>query len=328
MTIFQNMINSAQKAMIYVMNLKKKDKVLVISDDTTKEVGEAFYSAAIDFGCTSQIYFLSEKNRPILNIPPELNELLSKYSVVINAFRGIGEETPFRAKWVKKITDTNSIRLGHAPSITKSMLLHGPMNINYKKMIKSADKMIKNFNNAKSVHIKAPGGTDITLNIEDRAFSTDVQITKEPLFANLPCGEIWCGPVETKANGTIVCDGSIGDIGKVKKPLKITVKNGKITNLECEDISLLKRVEKLINVDEEARIIGEFGIGVNPGANLSGVLLEDEKALNTAHIAFGNNEQMSGGLNKSLTHRDFLFYNPSINVTYKDGTSKILNKNS
>ncbi|MFW9829194.1 MAG: peptidase M17, partial [Candidatus Thorarchaeota archaeon] len=66
---------------------------------------------------------------------------------------------------------------------------------------------------------------------------------------------------------------------------------------------------------------------INPGAKLSGTLLEDEKALNTAHIAFGNNEQMSGGLNKSLTHRDFLFYNPSINITYKDGTTKILNKN-
>ncbi|MFW9827429.1 MAG: aminopeptidase, partial [Candidatus Thorarchaeota archaeon] len=292
MTIFQKMINSAQKAMIYVMNLNKKDNVLVITDETTKEVGEAFYSAAIDFGCVSQIYFLSEKNRPILDLPPELNEFVNKYSVIINAFRGIGEETPFRAKWVKKITDTKSIRLGHAPSINKSMLLHGPMNIDYNKMIKNANKMMKSFNNVKSVHIKAPGGTDLILNIEDRPFSTDVQITKEPLFANLPCGEIWCGPVETEANGIIVCDGSIGDIGKVKKNLKITVKNGKITNLKCDDITLLKRVEELISIDEEARIIGEFGIGINPGAKLSGTLLEDEKALNTAHIAFVHYYQM------------------------------------
>jgi leucyl aminopeptidase (aminopeptidase T) len=321
---FQKMTNSAKNAMIHVMNLKKDDRVLVITDETTKEVGEAFYNAAIESGCLAQTYFLQEKNRPITKIPSELNDLIMKYSIVINAFRGIGEETPFRAKLVKSITDTKSIRLGHGPSITKSMLL-GPMNIDYKKMIKDAHKMLKYFNNAKEVHIQAPGGTDIILNIEDRGFSTDVQITKEPMFANLPCGEIWCGPVETNANGIIICDGSIGDIGKVKKPLKITVKNGKVTNYECEDSDLLKRVEELTSLDEEARIIGEFGIGLNPGARLSGVLLEDEKALNTAHIAFGNNEQMSGGKNKSITHRDFLFYNPIIEITYKDGSSKILN---
>lgn len=60
-------------------------------------------------------------------------------------------------------------------------------------------------------------------------------------------------------------------------------------------------------MDEEARIIGELGIGLNPGAKLSGILLEDEKALKTVHIAFGNNENMDGVQNKSITHRDFLF---------------------
>jgi aminopeptidase len=318
------MINSAKNAMIHVMSLNKEDQVLVITDETTREVGDAFYNAAIEFGCFAQTYFLSEEIRPIMEIPSELNDLILNHSVVINAFRGIGEETPFRARIVRLITDTKSIRLGHGPSITKSMLLHGPMNIDYRKMIKDANQIMKYFENAKKVHVKAPGGTDIVLNIDNRGFSTDVQITKEPLFANLPCGEIWCGPIESDANGIIICDGSIGDIGKVKKPVKITVKNGKITNFECEDEDLLKRVEELTSLDEEARIIGEFGIGLNPGAKLSGILLEDEKALNTAHIAFGNNEQMSGGQNKSITHRDFLFYKPTIKLTYKNGTIKVL----
>ncbi|MFX1387076.1 MAG: aminopeptidase, partial [Promethearchaeota archaeon] len=163
--------------------------------------------------------------------------------------------------------------------------------------------------------------------IEDRAFSTDVQIIKEPYFANLPCGEIWCGPIESKGDGIIVCDGSIGDLGKVKKPLKITIKRGKITNIESDDQKLVEEVEKLTSLDEDARIIGELGIGLNPGAKLSGNLLEDEKALKTAHIAFGNNENMDGGQNKSITHRDFLFYKPTITVTYKDGSDKILIKN-
>ena len=324
MSKFQKMINSAQNAMIHVMNLNKEDAVLVVTDEHTRRIGEAFYNAAKGYGSSAQLYMLPEKERPLSEIPVEMIDLADRKTIVINAFKGMGEETTFRVKWVKKILATKSIRLGHGPGITKSMLIKGPMNINYEKMEKTADKMIKNLENAKLAHISAPGGTDILVYIEDRGFSMDVKITKDPYLANLPCGEIWCGPIESKGDGIIVCDGSIGDVGKVRKPLKITVKNGKIVNIKSDNRKLVEEIERLINVDEEARIIGELGIGLNPGAKLSGILLEDEKALNTAHIAFGNNTDMDGGQNKSKTHRDFLFYNPTIKITYKDDSTKVL----
>ena len=53
---------------------------------------------------------------------------------------------------------TKSIRIGHGQSITKSMMIEGPMNIDYKKIVQTADKMIRNFENAKNVHVTAPGG--------------------------------------------------------------------------------------------------------------------------------------------------------------------------
>jgi len=327
MSKFQKMTISAQNAMIHVMNLNKEDAVLVVTDDSTKRIGEAFYNAAIEYGSSAQLYMLPEKERPLSEIPNQMSELTKGKTIVINAFKGLRDETPFRVKWIKEIIATKSIRLGHGPGITKSMMIKGPMNIDYKKMEDIADKMIKKFENAKIAHVSAPGGTDIVLYIEDRGFSTDVKIKEDPYLANLPCGEIWCGPIESKGDGIIVCDGSIGDIGKVKKPLKINVKNGKIVNIESEDRNLIEEVEKLINIDEEARVIGELGIGLNPGAKLNGIMLEDEKALDTAHIAFGNNIDMIGGQNNSKTHRDFLFYKPTIKITYKDDSTKVLIKN-
>jgi leucyl aminopeptidase (aminopeptidase T) len=323
----KRMLISAQKVMINVLNLNKDDVVLVITDEDTQIIGQSFYNAAIEYGSTAHLYLLPEKDRPLSEIPAEMNDLSKDVTIVINAFKGLGEETPFRVKWVKKILATKSIRLGHAPSINEPMMTDGPMNIDYRAMVNNADKIAEILENAKMAHVSTPSGTDIVLHIEDRGFSTDVQITKEPYLANLPCGEIWCGPIETQGNGIIVCDGSIGDIGKVKKPLKITVKDGKITKLESKDKNLVKEVKKLISLDEDASIIGELGIGLNPGAKLSGILLEDEKALKTAHIAFGNNLDMIGGKNKSITHRDFLFYKPTIKITYKDDSSKVLMKN-
>jgi len=52
---------------------------------------------------------------------------------------------------------------------------------------------------------------------------------------------------------------------------------------------------ELIKVDREASLAGEFGIGLNPKARLTGNLLEDEKAGRTLHIAFGNNMDMPEG---------------------------------
>lgn len=313
--------------MIKVLSLNVNDLVLIITDNFTKKVGKAFYSAAIDYGSRTRLYFLPRKSRPLLEIPKEMIELLKDATVVINVFKGLSEETPFRIKWVKLVNSRKSIRVGHGPSITKDMLINGPMNVDYDLMVKRVEELKKAFENAKIAHIKAPGGTDVKLYIEDRDFSDDTRITKEPYFINIPCGEIWCGPIESKGDGVIVCDGSIGDIGKIKNDLRIFIKNGNIVSLQCDDEKLVEQIEKLVGVDGQARIIGELGIGLNPGARLRGILLEDEKALHTAHIAFGNNTDMVGGQNNSITHRDFLFYKPTIEVTYKDGTTNILMEN-
>lgn len=326
MNDFKKMINSAQRAMVHVLKLDKEDKVLVVTDEHTKSEGQAFYTAAIKYGCTAHLYFLPETIRPIFEIPKELISLLKGKTMVINAFKGLAEETPFRVKWIDEVHVNTSVRVGHCPSITKSMMIEGPMNVDYDKMVAIANKMISSFNNAKQVHITAEGGTDIVLDIEDRGFSTDTQLINESYLANLPCGEVWCGPVETKGDGLIVSDGSIGDLGNVSKPLKIFIEKGRIIKFESEDQNLVESVEKFTSIDEEASIIGELGIGLNPGAKLTGNLLEDEKAIQTAHIAFGNNEDMEGGQNRSKTHRDFLFYKPTMNVTFKDGSSKVLIK--
>ena len=326
MNDFKKMTISAQKAMVHVLKLDKEDDVLIITDKHTKREGEAFYTAAIEYGSTAYLYFLPEKNRPLLEIPSELSALIEGKTIVLNVFKGMAEETPFRIKLIDNILTTKSARVGHCPGITKSMMIEGPMNIDYSELVITANKLINNFKNAKQVHITAPGGTDIILCIEDRGFSTDTQLIDESHIANLPCGEVWCGPVENMGNGLIVCDGSIGDIGNVSKLLKIFLEKGKIIKIESEDQKLVEVIEKLINVDEEARILGELGIGLNPGAKLTGNLLEDEKALKTAHIAFGNNEDMKGGQNRSKTHRDFLFNKPTMKVIFKDGSSKILLK--
>ena len=122
----------------------------------------------------------------------------------------------------------------------------------------------------------------------------------------------------------MVCDGSIGDLGQPPAPVTIKVEKGKVISVECPDPEFGAQCLRLLRVDDWADRIGELGIGLNPGARITGVLLEDEKAGRTAHVAFGCNTDMPGGRNTSSTHRDFLFLEPTITITYANGAVRTL----
>jgi len=296
--------------------------MLIVLDDSKKDIGEAFAKGAAALGASTNIYSLSKHKRPITEVPEDLRSMFRHHEVIINTFDTDPEETPFRVKLIYEEITYNA-RVGHAPGITREMMKNGPMQVDYGAIVKDAEHLMALFKDVKSVHITAPGGTDLTIDIEDRKFHTDVSINKGE-FGNLPAGEIWCAPVEDGANGVLVVDGSIGDLGRLDEDIAIKIKDGRLESISCEDIGLAKKLRRLCSVDEMAGVIGELGIGLNPGARLVGNLLEDEKAGGTAHIAFGNNLDMSGGSNQSCTHRDFLFLKPTFTATYKDGSEMII----
>ena len=195
------------------------------------------------------------------------------------------------------------------------------MNVDFAEMAREAESLMQSLHGARHAHLTSPGGTDLHLDLNGRDFMTDA-IVRDGRWGNLPPGEIWCGPVEDGAEGRLVCDGSIGDLGAVPTPVRIEVKRGRVTLVRCDDAGFCKRVQELLALDDQASVIGELGIGLNPRARITGNMLEDEKVKGTAHIAFGNNSDMPGGRNTSRTHRDFLVRQPTLNVEHADGSQR------
>ena len=316
------MIATALEAMIHVLDLVPTDQVLVVTDAEKKPIGEAFAAAAAGHGCKSETVLLPEDSRPLTDVPADLLARLEEPSVVINIFAARPAEVPFRVRLLQAIAETGHIRCGHSPGITEAMMA-GPMQVDFSAMRRASEALVTAFAGATRAHITAPAGTDLTLDITGRDFLYDSHITVETV-GNLPCGEIYCAPIEDGADGLLVIDACIGEVPLDGSTLRITLERGRITGMQCESPTVLQRVEELLSIDDETTVIGELGIGLNPGANFSGSMLEEEKAFRTAHIAFGNNYKMPGGRNKSATHRDFLFHRPTITVDYADGSRRVL----
>jgi leucyl aminopeptidase (aminopeptidase T) len=296
-----------------IMDIRKGETALIIHDSYAQQVGDITRDALQLEGVKVETYFLSENGRPLPKIPDDLVRLVVtlRPDLFFNQFEGFCEETPFRIALLN-IELATRCRIGHSPDISMGMI-EGSLTADFGTMKKSAARLKKRFRGVKTVRLVAPSGTDITFGIAGRAFVDDITI-RPGHVGNLPAGEIWCAPRERSMNGTIVCDGSIGDLGQVREPLSLSVSAGRVTDLKSADPALVDRVRCLLDVDDEASLAGEFGIGLNEKARITGLLLEDEKAYGTVHIAFGGNQDMPGGCNRSCTHRDFLIKNPSIIV--------------
>ena len=314
---------AASLAMKELFHISSNDKVLILNDIHCKTVAESFREACTKVGCDVESFEINERNRPLKEPPDTLLKMLMGSSIVLNILKAFPEEIPFRIKWIFKIEEIKKIKMGHMPGITEDMMLRS-VNVDYPKMRAVSDSLLETLQNASKIHITTEEGTNLILGVKDRPFIGEVGLIQGELI-NLPCGEVYCAPLETEADGVVVFNASIGDIGLLKTPLKVYLDKGRITKFDSADKNLINEISRLQNIDEGSMVIGELGIGVNPGAAITGNMLEDEKALGTAHIAFGNNEDFpGGGMNKSKIHRDYLFYRPTIELTYGDNSKQII----
>lgn len=321
MTHLDRMIESARRAMVSVLELKSVDRVLVVQDPQCQKCSEAFYEAARAEGCNTTAYVLPHEGRPLKAMPDGMADMAEGQDVVINVMSGSSDEVPFRIEWLT-LLEKKGLRVGHSPNIHEEMMDGGPMDVDYGLMVDQADRLIAALADAVSVRITTPGGTEITLDIKGRRFVTDVKITETEKGCNLPCGEVYCAPVENGASGVLVADGSIGGEGPPPSPVTLEVQAGRVTTVRCANPEWQERINQLLDTDAAARTIAELGIGLNPKARLVGIMLEDEKAFRTAHIAFGSNIGMPGGENESTTHIDYLFHRPTIVARLGDGAER------
>ena len=151
---------------------------------------------------------------------------------------------------------------------------------------------------AREIRIEAPG-TDLRLRVGGRTWINSNG------RRNMPSGEVFTGPIEDSANGTIRFTIPSSPRGVLVEGVELTFEDGRVTRATAtrgQDY-----LDAALATDPGARFLGELGIGTNSGIDRpTGSILLDEKMAGTVHLALGRSYPETRGTNVSALHWDLI----------------------
>ncbi len=170
-------------------------------------------------------------------------------------------------------------------------------NIDYVKMSKAMDNLKNLMNKTDKVHIVGEG-TNLYFSIKG------IPAQKYTGTFNIPDGEVATAPVKNSVNGYITYNTETSYHGITFHNVKLELKDGKIVKATANKE---KELNEILDVDEGARYIGEFAIGLNPYIEKPiGDTLFDEKIKGSFHFTPGDALEESDNSNRSSIHWDMV----------------------
>jgi aminopeptidase len=312
------LFKAAQVAMSNCMALKKGESVLVITDEPERKVGYALWEAARELASEAMLLEILPRSSNGEEPPEMVAKFMKDFDVLMIPTSKSMSHTKARRDACEA-----GVRCATLPGILEDTM-ERTLNADYNEIAKRSIKLADMVNGGRTAKVTTPAGTDITMSIEGRECHADIGLVHQPGdFSNLPAGEAYIAPLEGTANGVIVVDGSM--VGKVKKPIRIVVRDGYATQITGG--SSAEELERILEpFGQPGRNVAELGIGTNHKAKIVGSVLEDEKVMGTVHMALGDNQSMGGKVSVP-SHLDGILLKPSLWIDDKkimeDGQLKI-----
>ena len=298
------MIENAQKPFNY--NAEEDDEVLIVSDTQMEPmVWSVLNKAARSLGIEPTIVLMSEREYSYAEpTAPVAKAMTESDLVVLATSKGLAHSDAVG----RIIEDGKKVVL--MSEMIPETLLSGAATADYDEILELGLKIEERMNSGERIEITGPNGTDLVANISGqhgavKAARCDVKRNGDAIEAHeariaaFPDGEVPITPIPGTAEGTVVWDTTMHEIGLIDEPIRAEVEEGFVT-----EITGGHEAEKLSNFlagfdNKNVYNIGELSVNINPSAEITGRLREDKKALGYFHIAVG-----AGGSVEAPVHID------------------------
>jgi leucyl aminopeptidase (aminopeptidase T) len=235
--------------------------------------------------------------------PPDVVAAMREAAVVFAATRMSLAHT--RARLAATDAGTRWLSL---PDYSLELMARPALRADFRGLTATADELARRLTNGRELVLTSPAGTRLVCDIGGRTANSAPGWCRGPgSLASPPDAEANVAPREDGSHGTIVVDGSVPtpELGPLTEPLVLTVRDGRVVAVDGPAAGTLEDLLDRTG-SAAARVVAEVGFGLNPLAELTGAMLEDEGCVGTAHVGLGSNATI-GGRNAVAFHLDHVF---------------------
>ena len=297
------MLRGAKKAVEQCAAVQPGERVVISTDTNKLRIAEALAAATMCAGGVPVIVMILPPGAHGAQLPDPVVEACAASDVFFMPTSYSQTHTDARIKAIK-----NGARGATMCDITEDALCTGAILGDFEECDRLGRKLGALMEKSTEMRITTPAGTDIRGIIKGRPMQYETGLFRKPgEFGAFPDSEVNVSPVEGTAEGTIVADVRVMNIGVTRaQPITLKVKDGSIYEItggsNAEDLQASLDVHK----DPTAFNLAEFAIGLNPCARLYGTNLEDLGRLGSGHCGIGSSYAIGGKI-KAPCHIDAMF---------------------
>ncbi len=292
---------AAERAVTQALRLRKGERFLLVTDGPKLPIAESLARWARKAGAETTTYLMTEALRPIEGPTSLFRAMAEKAGAVAYMLEARIEEKAFRGYMVGLAKA--GARVLMMPGITVDMM-ERLVAVDYAALDVFTRKVMAALKDAPDVRITNADGTDISFSVKGRRWAnSNGDIGRRGRHGNLPAGECYTCPVESTFSGRLAIRLIDDKLGRGIMEFEA----GRLVRWSGRGIEAIVRH---IGKDASGTMIGEFGVGTNPGARICGNMLESEKAFGTVHFAIGDSYGL--GINASRHHYDALVADATI----------------
>ena len=320
-------------------NVRKGQRVLVLTDTAHDErVWQAVMTILADIGAEATVALFERRPADYYDPPSAVCEAMMKsdFNILLASTGMLHSAANFRAM------EAGIPAICMDGGMTLEMFQSGAVTDDMKMIALRKHYVARNVfgDDPQECRVTSQYGTDFTYSVKDRItypplpgddfdsykivdFAKDENRPGNNLLYYLfPTGEFNVAPVEYSANGKLVIDLTMHHIGRVYSPIELTVKDGRVVEVEGGADARILRDYLEVYGDENAYMCpAEASVGVNAKAVVRGIQREDKNIWGTMHFGLGTNVDVGGSIRSNI-HMDGVILHPTL---YVDGEKKIDN---
>ncbi len=313
MSMFMELYEAAFKTVRDLACVKTGENVLILADTAIDwEMIKLLASAARLLGTDPTIMIYQTREDVNIEPPRNVAEAMKSSDVIISLPLMYILHTNAYNEALK-----SGSRILELTGMNPDMMIRLIGRTDYLTMCKLGEVLTKLTKQAREVVIKSDNGTDLRFENDPSrpVFHNDGIVNQKHIYKPLG-GQISWAPIEDSIEGIIVADTFIwppAEIGILKAPVKITIKEGRITKIDGGvEAKIFENWLKSLN-DEKMYFIAHASWGFHPNAKLTGVPLEDERLYAGIEFGFGSQSlKFQGRIGRAKSHTDLGLYNPEV----------------